>query len=75
MGVGRSATMKIQRYTRRKPRLSVRDFSPYVAIEDWLTAWRVSLLGVRRSWAVDGQTLTSAPVSIRNLEPLTRSVK
>ena len=75
IGFCTSARMKIHRNVRRNPRSNVCDRVPYVAIGVRLTAWRLKLsCRCVRSMREGGRTLTSAPVSTRNLKPDGRSV-
>ena len=66
---------KIQRNVRRSPRLRVDECCPYVAIAEPLTAESVRLSRLRRrSEQVGRIILTCAPVSMRKLRLLIRSV-
>ena len=70
-----SAMIKIQRKVLRKPRLSVSERVPYVAIAVPLTAERAKpSCFLRRSVRVGGMTLTCAPVSTRKVSLFVRSV-
>ena len=62
-----SAKIKIHRIVRLKPKIM--DFSPKVMIGVLLAAWRVNS-GVLFSEEEAGKTLTSAPVSTKNVVPV-----
>ena len=74
--MGSSAITNTQRKTRRKPKSSVSDFSPYALMGDLLTACSRTedVEGWRLSATVEGITLTSAPVSMRKRVPVFLSV-
>ena len=68
-----SATTNTHRKVRRRLRLRVSEREPYVWIDVLLTACSVRGLGVFRSLAEGGMTLTWAPVSMRKCSPESRS--
>jgi len=66
IGLGMTATMKIQEKEQRSPRLRVSEQVPYVEIGVLLTAIRASLSGGCLRLCVEGgTTLTSDPVSTK----------
>lgn len=70
------AMMNTHRKVRRSPRSKVTERSPYVCMGVPFAASRVLVLRVLvRSLRLAGTTLTSAPVSIKNLKPVCRSVR
>lgn len=75
IGMGSFAIVKIHWKVRRNPRSNVNDFSQKVGIEEWFTACRQKVDGVRFSFNSSlGIMLTSAPVSTRNRVPVFFSV-
>ena len=69
-----SAITNTHRKVRRRPRLRVSEREPYVLMEVLFMACSVSVLGVFRSLAAGGITLTCAPVSTRKRVPELLSV-